>query len=244
MRQLILFLSLFGCVASLSAQSLVEPGCKLIDYSLLKDRSLTYRMQLIDQNGTIKAETHITKRYTTDKARHRFMLVQTKDQGPERITDSTIAGLYTLQPVRMNMYSGTKGLLMDLRFNGPDIQVRRNQGGHQQDTIHHIAVPYFDSNLLDCLLGLIRYETDSVFRLTVYTNERSGKDSYTIRKTSTEPLTLPSGATANALHIRVFQEGGAFPNGFDYWVDTANGLVIKQEIVFGPRGKYLINLVN
>jgi len=244
MRRFTFSLLLTCSIASLPAQSLIEPGSTLIDYSLLKDQTWSYRMQLLNQKGETKAETHITTHYMADKPGNRFILVQTKDQGPERITDSTIASLNALQPIRMNMYSGTKGLLMDLRFTGPDIHAVRNQGSRHQDTVHRIAVPYFDSNLLDCLLGLIRYEKDSVFALAVYTNERHGKDSYTIRKAGTESITLLSGATAKALHIRVFQEGGTFPNGFDYWIDTTKGLVVKQEIVFGPRGKYLIHLMD
>ncbi len=225
------------------SQTLIVPGSQLINYKLLRNQTLNYKLQLLTNNDEIKSEMKMRKTQVVMPKTKQICVVQEFDGMGEKIVDSTFAHFNTLLPQRMSMTSDRKGQVMRLTFNGKNIHAFSKRKEPITDTIHVIEEPYFDSNLMDCLIGAIRFEKDSVFKIHFYTFERNGKDTYFIKRIGEEPLTW-NGKEVNTWHITLQDEKGNTMGNrpYDYWIDKSRGVLLKQELVLTARGKTRIIL--
>lgn len=240
------FIFIFTIYSLLNGQTLVKPGDSLIRYNSLGTFNLKYKTQLIDPSGNVKYESITEKNTFVNRKLNQFIVVQSKSAMNDKIVDSTIADLKTLTPIRMRMTSGSKKNEMDLTFNGAAIHAKVDRMNNKKDTIHFINEPYFDSNLLELILGLIKYEKDSTFKINTYTYELGGLDSYIIKKIGKESLDLKDAPKTDVWHIIIYQESSlkrGNKQGFEFWIACNWGIVVKEVISFGTnKGKYVISL--
>lgn len=228
------------------AQTIIVPGSKLINYKLLANRVLDYKMQLVTNKDEVKSEFKIHKEQIIDTKAKQIIVVQQFDMMGELVTDSTFADLKTMKPIRMSMTGAKKGNLMKLSFNGKTIKAFSKRKEPVTDTIHTIEEPYFDSNIMDCLIGALRYEKDTLFQITFYTFERNGKDPYIIRKIGEEKFKLNDSSKEIAtwrIQVQPLDEFKSGRKAYDYWIDKERGILLKQELVLSARGKSRIILV-
>lgn len=246
MRNYFVFVLLGFIFQSLTSQIVINPGSNLIRYNSLTNRTNDFKSRLIDQNSVVKYESISQTQLLVDKAKGELIVVQTRNAMNDRIIDSTFADFKSLKPIRMSMSSDSKQNTMDLRFNEESIHALVMRKNHFTDTIHKINKPYFDSNLLETLIGVIDYSKDSLFKLNTYTYEMGGLDSYLIKRIGKEELELPNLPKIIAWHIIILQEKAikmGQTNGYEFWIDVNKGLVVKQVIAFGEnKGKYVITL--
>lgn len=246
MRNFLSFISVTLSFTAVFGQSLIIPGSKLLRYETLINWNNSYKTQLIDQNGKVKYESLDTKQLIVDKKKGQLILVQNKKAMSDQIIDSTFAVLNTLLPIRMSMSSSSKQNNMDLRFKGETIHAKVDRMGTKKDTIHAIKEPYFDSNLLETLLGIIDYNKDTLFKVNTYTYEMNGLDSYLIKRIGKETIELSGHPKLNTWHIIIYQEK-AFKQGnkmgYEFWIESDWGVVVKQVISFGEgKGTYIITI--
>lgn len=226
-------------------QTNIIPGSKLINYKLLANRVLDYKMQLVTNKDEVKSEFRIHKEQIINSKTKQIIVVQQFDMMGELVTDSTFADLKTMKPIRMSMTGAKKGNLMKLAFNGKNIKAFSKRKEPVTDTIHTIEEPYFDSNIMDCLIGALHYEKDTLFQITFYTFERNGKDPYIIRKIGEEKFKLNENSKeVNTWHVQVqpLEEFKSGRKAYDYWIDKERGILLKQELVLTARGKSRIIL--
>ena len=226
-------------------QRLIKPGDPLLNYNLLGTFNPKYKMQFIDTAGNTKYETISERNSFVDKSSNQFILVQTRSLPNDKIIDSTIADLKTLSPIRMSMHSQSKNQEMNLTFKGNKIKAVVNKQGKKADTLHTISEPYFDSNLLEQILGIIKYETDSVFKLNTYVFEAGGLDTYIIKRIGKEKIVL-NGNDMDTWHIIIYQQKSMTngnKQGFEFWVEPKWGLVVKQQINYPGKGQFVMNIM-
>lgn len=230
---------------NLFSQRLIKPGDASLNYTLLGTFNPKYKMQFIDTAGNTKYETISERNSFVDKSSNQFILVQTRSLPNDKIIDSTIADLKTLSPIRMSMHSQSKTQEMNLTFKGNKIKAVVNKQGKKADTLHTISEPLFDSNLLEQILGIIKYETDSVFKLNTYVFEAGGLDTYIIKRIGKEKIVL-NGNDMDTWHIIIYQQKSLTngnKQGFEFWVEPKWGLVVKQQINYPGKGQFLMKIM-
>lgn len=243
MKYLIVIVTYLLKVSLSYSQTLIVPGSQLINYKLLANQTLNYKLQLVTNKDEVKSEMKIRKTQVVTPKTKQICVVQEFDGMGEKIVDSTFAHLNTLLPQRMSMTSDKKGQVMHLTFNGKNIHAFSKRKAPATDTIHIIEEPYFDSNIMDCLIGAIRFEKDTLFKINFYTFERNGKDIYFIKRVGEEKLTWNE-KEVSVWHVTVQNEKShALGNRpYDYWIDKDRGILLQQELVLTARGKTRIIL--
>lgn len=240
---LVIFLSIFS--TNLFSQYLIKPGDQVLNLKVLTNYKINCRMQFLDTDGNIKYESIIEKKAVVNKSAKQFTLVQTRSIPNDKIIDSTIADLQSLAPIRMSMHSDSKNQEMSLQFLGKQIKAFANKQGKKTDTAHTINEPYFDSNLLEQILGIIKYEKDSVFKLNTYAFEAGGLDSYIIKNKGKEVISL-NNTDLQTWHIIVYQQKSmdmGNKQGIEFWIDPHRSLVVKQLIDYKNRGQFIMILM-
>ncbi|MDF2190067.1 hypothetical protein [Paraflavitalea sp. CAU 1676] len=222
-------------------QSLLKAGDPTIRYELIKPTVTLYKIATTDSTG--KVLTEFTCRNTVSVNPDKGWVIVTQQfhlPDGRTLLDSTIADLKTLAPVRMRMVTTPHFMKMDLRFAAREVYAVADKGGHLIDTLHRMEEGYFDSNLLEYLIGLLPYKKGFNARLNVYTFERNGMDPWQVEYVGEDMLGLAGGGTVQCYVARTGNAGVA-PDAMA-WIEKATGKVVKRVI---PMGKmyYVITKV-
>lgn len=232
-RVLLFFMFVIG-VSKVNGQFLIKPGDQQIRYELIKPQHNFYKLVLLDSAGNKQMEMLNEEIISIDSAKQQLIRTQFRSFGAGRqLTDSTIADLRTLSPVRMRMVTNPAVMQMDLLFRKTDVHAVANKGGKHTDTIHRMEEGYFDSNLIEYLFQLLPYKDGFACQINAYTFEKNGMDPHMIKYVGEEMVEDPNGSLRKMNIVEVRSKDGQSTDLL--WFDQHTGKVYKHTGRFGNR---------
>ena len=140
----------------------------------------------------------------------------------------------------MRMVTTPHFMSMNLDFRAREVHAIADKPGKKTDTLHTMEAGYFDSNLLDYLLGLLPYRKGFKTTINTYTFERNGMDPVTVEYVGEDVLAGPGGTLTWCYLART----GSGPNAPDatLWVEKSTGKVLKRVVPVG-RMYYVITKI-
>lgn len=213
-------------------QQVVKAGEPTLRYDLIKPDVNLYKISILDSTGKVSNE--FTSRQTVAvNNTHGWVIVTQQHQLPDGriLLDSTIANRTTLAPVRMRMTTTPHYMSMQLDFRRQEVHAVADKQGQLTDTLHPMEDGYFDSNLLEYLLGLLPYKKGFKAALTVYTFERNGMDPWQVEYVGEDMLATAAGL----IHCYLVKASNTTnPTDAMAWIEKTTGKVWKRVI---PMGK-------
>jgi hypothetical protein len=224
-----------------NAQGLIKPGDQQIRYELIRPQHNFYKLVLVDSAGNKQMEMLNEEIISIDSVKKQLIRTQFRSFGGGRLlTDSTIADLHTLSPVRMRMVTNPSVMQMDLSFRKTDVHAVANKGGKHTDTVHHMQEGYFDSNLIEYLFQLLPYKEGFFCQINAYTFEKDGMDPHTVKYIGEEMVEDPGGSIRKMNVAEVRSKDG---QSIDLlWFDQRTGKVYKHTGRFGNR-RFIITTI-
>lgn len=240
MRKILMMMSV--CVAGLAgkAQQTVVPGDKNIRYDLIKAGAEKCRFMTIDSTGKVLTESTVINMYSVDSASNRFIKTQFRMVGKQgTLVDSTVAELSTLKPIRMSMNTTPFLMTMHLDFNDKDVHAKAKRGKANTDTVHKMSSPYFDSNLFDYFVGLLKYQPGASYQFNMYTFELNGDDPFTLTCVGEETIADGKNNQVPVYHIEASSKSMRGMK-VQYWIEKSTGSVVKNTFKIGGGRTFII----
>jgi hypothetical protein len=189
---------LFCCIAAFSpasyAQSIIRTGDKSINHALMRKMYTSFKITMYDSLGNARGDilefdyiTIDTTKKLLTRAQHVFY------PGGFIKLDSTIADLITLAPVRMRMITSPANMQMDLTFHESSVHAVVNRNNVLKDTVHTMESGYFDSNLIEYIIGFLPFKEGYSASLNAYTFEKDGMDPYKVEYLGKDVLPATKG---------------------------------------------------
>lgn len=214
-------------------QSLLKAGDPAIRYELIRPAVTLYKIATTDSTGKVLSEFTCRNTVSVNQDKGWVIVTQQIHLPDGRILlDSTIADLKTLTPVRMRMVTSPHFMNMNLEFRKSEVHAVADKGGRKVDTLHHMEEGYFDSNILEYLIGLLPYKRGFSTRLNAYTFERHGMDPWQVEYVGEDMLNVSGSGTFLCYVARTGNAGNA-PDAMA-WIEKSTGRVIKHVV---PMGK-------
>jgi hypothetical protein len=234
MNKYVLLLITVLSVTVAKAQTLIKAGDRQICYSLIKPQRNLYKYVMMDSTGKKVMEAVSEEIISIDSAHQQLIRTQINSFGNGRtLTDSTIADLHTLRPVRMRMVTSPSVMSMNLDFRPTQVKAIANRNGVHTDTVHRMEEGYFDSNLIEYLFRLLPYADGFQALVNAYTFERSGMDPHTIRYLGED---LAEDASGNIRKMNLVEVTSTDGKAFSlFWFDKDTGKMYKHVGRFGNR---------
>lgn len=227
-----------------SGQIKILPGDKSLRYDLIKEyptEKIRYKMISIDSTGLTLSVSESENSVYEEPSKNVIVRIQKRYLGNRGVLiDSTFANARTLAPLRMSMTTEPHSMSMNLQFQQTQVKAKADMNGQKTDATHEVKEPYFDSNLLDVLIGLLPYKKDYSAVINTYTFERKGIDSYQIQYLSDDVLfagTTPV-VCSQVEVMPLAAKGKGFP-GYRYWIEKKSGIVTKM-LIPGQNKSYWI----
>lgn len=231
-----LFLSHF-----LGAQTLIKAGDPALRYDLIQSSSELNKITMLDSSGKVLANFLSQDVITVDRSKGLLFRVQSNILPDGRLLkDSTVADLKTLAPVRMRMVTFPHFMNMLLDFQPTQVHAIAERDGKTTDTMHNMTAGYFDSNLIEYVLGLLPYKKGLHVVLNAYTFERNGMDPYEVEYVGEDWLVTVSGNRVACFLAKTGSSGK--PMDAFVWVEKSTGKVLKRVVPIG-RNYYMITKV-
>ncbi|MFT3824965.1 MAG: hypothetical protein QM731_13665 [Chitinophagaceae bacterium] len=225
----------------LLAQTLVRSGDATIRYDLIRPVNELKKITVFDSAGKVLSSFVSQDIISIDTAHGVLIRTQSNVLPDGRLLkDSTVADLKTLAPVRMRMVTFPHFMSMALSFQADKVHAMVDRGGKKRDTVHSMALGYFDSNLIEYILGLLPYKKGFHATLNAYTFERDGMDPYEVEYVGEDWLENAAGGRVTCYVVKTGT--GGRPMDALAWVEKSTGKVLKRVVPIG-RNYYVITKV-
>ena len=225
---------LVAAASKVEAQGLIKPGDQQIQYQLIRPQHNFYKLVLLDSAGNKQMEMLNEEIISIDTSKQQLIRTQFRSFGGGRmLTDSTIADLRTLSPIRMRMVTYPAVMQMNLSFRKTDVHAVVNRGGKHTDTVHRMQEGYFDSNLIEYLFQLLPYKEGFSCQINAYTFEKDGMDPHTVKYVGED---MNEDLNGNIRKMNVVEVRSKDGQSVDLlWLDKNTGKVYKHTGRFGNR---------
>jgi hypothetical protein len=193
-RSIILLYFIITFIPGAYAQSIIRTGDKSIDHSLIRKMYTSYKITVYDSLGNAKGDFLEFNYISIDTAKNQLTRAQhVFYPGGFIKLDSTIADLTTLAPVRMRMITTPANMQMDLSFQEKSVHAIVNINNVLKDTLHTMEPGYFDSNLIEYIIGFFPFKDGFSASLNAYTYEKDGMDPYKVEYIGKDVLPATKG---------------------------------------------------
>lgn len=214
------------------AQSLIRSGDKNINHSLIRKMYTSYKITVYDSLGFARGDILKMDYITIDTAKNLLTRAQhVFYPGGFIKLDSTIADLKTLAPVRMRMVTTPADMQMDLTFHKKSVHAVVNRNNVLKDTVHTMEPGYFDSNLIEYIIGFLPFKEGFSASLNAYTYEQDGMDPYKVEYLGKDVLPVTKGfcnlVKVSSGKISMF-----------IWYEDQTGTLIKY--IFPYKGGFMV----
>lgn len=263
MRLFLLILFTQSAFVFVFGQQAVKPGCPSIRYNLNVPSVTYYKLITIDSTGKVLSVTKSENRIHIDLLKKTMVRIQKRELGPGRILiDSSFADLTTLAPIRMSMVTSPHFMSMNLKFEDTKVIAKVDKEGKMTNVDHDATIrsvdpgllsglqncqgtkenyQYFDSNLLDCIVGLLPYRAGYSAIVSTYTFERKGVDPYHLQYIGEDILFLANEPiVCGVVDVKPMAAlGKKNVPAYRYWIDKSTGRIVKF-LVPGPNKTYFV----
>jgi hypothetical protein len=210
---------------------LVKTGDPGINYALIKNARYAYDINIYDTTGKQIQQLYKTDEITIDKEKNLLIRAQQKSFASTYfLIDTTVADLKTLRPIKMWMKTHPFSMDMDLTFNERDVHAIVNRQNLHTDTLHAMEAGYFDSNLVEYVMGLLPYKEGYTALLNAYTFEHNGMSPYKVEYLGKDMIDK---ARCNLVKVNSGETT------WFLWFNETNGIMEKGTIPT-PRGMLIL----
>lgn len=234
-------LLLLGSVNGVRCQQPIYPGDKSLRYDLIKPKVTSYKSISVDTTGKVISVSVSEDYEVIDIKRKLIVHIQKRELGEGKILiDSTFADLATLSPIKMSMTTRPHFMSMNLTFEKDKVMAKADINGKKTDVTHSMKELYFDSNILDLVIGILPYKRDFSALINTYTFERNGLDSHFIEYLGDDILF--ASATPTICHVVAVRPAIMKDKkglGYRYWIDAKTGTVAKLLVSMPGRGHFI-----
>lgn len=231
-RSIFLFCFIIAFIPSSYAQNLIRSGDKSINHSLIRKGYTSYKITIYDSLGTARGDVLKMDYLSIDTANNLLTRAQhVFYPGGFIKLDSTIADLKTLAPLRMRMVTTPPNMQMDLTFNEKSVHAVVNRNNVLKDTVHTMEPGYFDSNLIEYVIGLLPFKEGFSASLNAYTFEQDGMDPFKVEYLGKDVLPVTKGF-CNLVKV----SSGKISSFI--WYEAQTGILIKYVHPF--KGGYMV----
>ena len=231
-RSIILFCFIIVFIPASYAQSLIRTGDKNINHSLIRKMYTSYKITIYDSSGVARGDILKMDYISIDTAKNLLTRAQhVFYPGGFIKLDSTIADLKTLAPLRMRMVTTPANMQMDLSFHEKSVHAVVNRNNVLKDTVHVMAPGYFDSNLIEYVIGFLPFKEGFSASLNAYTYEKEGMDTFQVEYVGKDVLPATKGfcnlVKVSSGKISMF-----------FWYEDQTGNLIKYVIPY--KGGFMV----
>ena len=235
MKACILLLLLVASSLFVSAQNIIKPGDKIIQYNWIKQSHDFYKNVIKDTLGNIIYEFMMDNVSTVDPATKRITFIRNRQVPVGSFSADTSITDLTLKPISMHETLRQK-VHYDMQFADQQATVKAIRNGVSSVRSYVMKGGYFEDNMIEYIFGYLQLKKDITYTLNNFNKDTpSPSDPYTLTYLFDDvwPLTADHQLTCSVIHFTHGDTEGYI------WVDQSTHQVIKQQGNF-KTGSYLI----
>jgi hypothetical protein len=208
----------------ISAQTRIRPGDAAINHALIKQGANTYKITIFDDQGKVKKDIRKVEETIIDTVKGNVIRIQTNYFSDGLVLiDSAVANLKTLAPERMRMITTPASpMKMRLSFRERSVHAAAYRNNIWEEGIHRMEPGYFDSNIIEYIIGLLPYKKGLSFVLNAYTYEENGLETFDVEYLGEDVLP----GTPGFCYLVKITGSGKQQSGYA-WYEVSTGIIQK-----------------